>query len=73
MININIKIFAYRDNSDNPIDMGLFGTEVIYKMPQAEKKDYRPLEFPVWNISDDDIDYHEEGVDLWLMKRKMKL
>ena len=60
-------------NSDNPIDMGLFGTEVIYKMPQAEKQDYKALDFPVWNISDNDIDYHEEGVDLWLMKRKMKL
>ena len=51
-------------NSDNPIDMGLFGTEVIYKMPQAEKQDYKALDFPVWNISDNDIDYHEEGVDL---------
>ena len=51
-------------NSDNPIDAGLFGTEVIYRMPDAEKKDYKPLDFPVWNISETNIDYHEEGVDL---------
>jgi len=51
-------------NSDNPIDVGLFGTEVIYKMPNAEKQDYKSLDFPVWDISETDIDYHEEGVDL---------
>lgn len=51
-------------NSDNPIDVGLFGTEVVYKMPQAEKKDYKPIDFPVWDINDNNIDYHEEGVDL---------
>ena len=51
-------------NSDNPIDVGLFGTEVIYKMPNAEKQDYKPLDFPVWDITETNIDYHEEGVDL---------
>ena len=51
-------------NSDNPIDAGLFGTEVIYKMPNAEKQDYKSLDFPVWDISENNIDYHEEGVDL---------
>lgn len=51
-------------NSDNPIDVGLFGTEVIYKMPNAEKQDYKPLDFPVWDINETNIDYHEEGVDL---------
>ena len=51
-------------NSDNPIDAGLFGTEVIYKMPNAEKQDFESLDFPVWDISETNIDYHEEGVDL---------
>lgn len=51
-------------NSDNPIDIGLFGTEVIYKMPEAERQNFKPLDFPVWDISENDIDYHEEGVDL---------
>ena len=51
-------------NSDNPIDAGLFGTEVIYKMPNAERQDYKPLDFPVWDIDQNDIDFHEEGADL---------
>lgn len=51
-------------NSDNPIDAGLFGTEVIYKMPNAERQDYKPLDFPVWDIDHNDIDFHEEGADL---------
>lgn len=51
-------------NSDNPIDAGLFGTEVVYKMPQAEKGDYQTIEFPVWNITNGDIDFVMEGVDL---------
>ena len=52
-------------NSDNPIDAGLFGTEVIYKMPNAEKQDYKPLDFPVWNINENVISVHEEGVEIW--------
>lgn len=52
-------------NSDRQIDMGLLGTEVAYKMPQAEKNDFQPLDMPVWEISNDSIKYHEEGVDLW--------
>lgn len=52
-------------NSDNPIDAGLFGTEVAYKMPEAEKGKFKPLDMPVWDISESDIDMHEEGVDLW--------
>lgn len=52
-------------NSDNSIDMGLFGTEVVYKMPDAEKQKYKSLDFPVWDISSDSIKVHEEGVDLW--------
>lgn len=52
-------------NADNPIDLGLLGTEVIYKMPDAEKEKYKSLDFPVWDINANEIDYHEEGVDLW--------
>ncbi len=52
-------------NSDNPIDAGLFGTEVAYKMPDAEKGKFKPLDMPVWEISENDINMHEEGVDLW--------
>lgn len=52
-------------NSDNPIDAGLFGTEIAYKMPQAEKGDFKSLNLPVWEISKDKISMHEEGVDLW--------
>ena len=52
-------------NSDNPIDMGLLGTEVAYKMPDAEKGKLKPLDMPVWKISENNIEVHEEGVDLW--------
>lgn len=52
-------------NADNPIDLGLLGTEIIYKMPDAEKEKYKSLDFPVWDINANEIDYHEEGVDLW--------
>lgn len=52
-------------NSDNPIDAGLFGTEVAYEMPKAEKNVFNPLNMPVWNISDNSIDVHEEGVEIW--------
>lgn len=52
-------------NSDNLIDAGLFGTEIAYKMPEAEKGIFKPLDMPVWDISENDIDVHDEGVDLW--------
>jgi hypothetical protein len=52
-------------NSDKEIDVGLFGTEVAYKMPDAEKGKLKPLDMPVWEIREDFVDYHEEGVDLW--------
>lgn len=51
-------------NSDNPIDAGLFGTEIAYKMPEAEKGTFKPLDMPVWEISEKDIDLHYEGVEL---------
>lgn len=51
-------------NSDNSIDAGLFGTEVIYKMPKAEKGDYQAIDFPVWEITNDDVDFYMEGVEL---------
>lgn len=52
-------------NSNNPIDAGLFGTEVAYEMPKAQKGTFNSLEMPVWNINNDNIDLHMEGVDLW--------
>ena len=52
-------------NSDNPIDAGLFGTEIAYEMPKAEKGTLRPLDMPVWEINENDISVHEEGVELW--------
>ena len=42
----------------------LFGISVAYKMPNAEKKDYKSLDFPVWNILKDNITYREEGVEV---------
>lgn len=50
-------------NSDFPI--GGFIIDVAYKMPNAEKKDYRTLDFPVWSISKENISVHEEGVEIW--------
>lgn len=52
-------------NSDDPIDAGLFGTEVAYEMPKAEKNVYKPLNMPVWKISESNITVHEEGVEIW--------
>ena len=52
-------------NSDKEIDLGLLGSEVAYKMPEAEKGKYKTLDMPVWEIREDFINYHEEGVDLW--------
>lgn len=50
-------------NSGFPI--GGFIIDVAYKMPNAEKKDYRTLDFPVWSISKENISVHEEGVEIW--------
>ena len=33
-------------NSNNPIDLGLLGMEVAYKMPDAGKDNLKPLSFP---------------------------
>lgn len=49
-------------NIKYPID-GLF-IDVALKMPDAEKKEYRPLQFPVWCISNETITVHYEDVDL---------
>lgn len=52
-------------NSEFDNGGGLAGIDVVYKMPDAEKKKYKSLDFPVWDISNDSITVHEEGVDLW--------
>ncbi len=50
-------------NSDYPI--GGFIIDVAYKMPNAEKKDFRSLDMPVWKISKEDISLGYEGVEIW--------
>lgn len=52
-------------NSEFDNGGGLAGIDVVYKMPDAEKQKYKSLDFPVWNISNDSINVHEEGVDVW--------
>ena len=52
-------------NSEFDNGGGLAGIDVVYKMPDAEKQKYKSLDFPVWDISSDSINVHEEGVDLW--------
>ena len=52
-------------NSDNPIDAGLFGTEVAYQMPKAEKNVFKSLDMSIWDINASNITVHEEGVEIW--------
>ena len=52
-------------NSDNPIDISIFGTEIAYKMPKGKKNRFEPLYMPVWEISENNITFHEEGVEIW--------
>lgn len=49
-------------NSEHPI--GGFFIDVAYKMPDAEKKSYKTLKFPVWKISDTEISMREEEVEV---------
>lgn len=52
-------------NVDNLInEFSLFSPEIAYKMPDAEKDNFKSLDMPVWSINDS-IDVHYEGVDLW--------
>ena len=51
-------------NSDNSIDAGLFGTEIAYEMPKAEKNVFKPLDMPVWDINENNMSVHEEGVEI---------
>ena len=52
-------------NSEYPIDAGLFGSEIAYEMPNAQKGVFKSLEMPVWNISENNFDMHLEGAELW--------
>ena len=52
-------------NVDNLInEFSLFSPEIAYKMPDAEKDNFKSLDMPVWSINDS-IDVHYEGVELW--------
>ena len=48
-------------NSDFP--SGGIWVEVAYKMPEAEKQNYKPLQMPVWNINQDQISLKYEEVE----------
>jgi len=50
-------------NYNSPI--GGFLVDVAYKMPNAEKKAFKPINFAVWNIADNNITVKDEGVDIW--------
>lgn len=49
-------------NSEDPITMLL--PIVMYKMPDAEQGNFKSLDFPVWEINEDRIMFHEEGIDV---------
>lgn len=49
-------------NADEPVSM-LFA-DVAFKMPEAENNNFKPLDFPVWEISESNIDFRMEGVDI---------
>ena len=43
----------------------LLGVDIAYRMPEAEKGKLVAIDMPVWEISETNIDVHDEGVDLW--------
>lgn len=45
----------------------LFGIDVAYKMPEAEKGNLKPLDMPVWETNEKEINVHEEGTKLWMI------
>ena len=45
----------------------LFGIDVAYKMTEAEKGNLKPLDMPVWEINEKEINVHEEGIKLWMI------
>lgn len=51
-------------NTDQSDGM-LLGIDVAYKMPEAEKGNFKRIDMPVWIIDENAIDFHEEGVDVW--------
>ena len=63
MITTNFIWGMFNSEFDN--GGGLAGVDVAYKMPEAKKRKFKSLMFPVWEIDERHIDYHEEGVDLW--------
>lgn len=50
-------------NSDG--DLGLMSADIAFKMPEAEKKNEKVLDMVVWKISNDNVEFDREGVDLW--------
>ena len=51
-------------NSDREIDAGFFGAEVAYKMPEAEKHKLKSISFPVWDISENNVEIHYEEAEI---------
>ena len=48
-------------NSECPLDG--FMVDVAFKMPEAERGNYKSLDFPVWKISKDRVTVNYEGVE----------
>lgn len=62
---IIIKNFMWAMFNTNQSDGILLGIDVAYKMPEADKRNYKPIGMPVWDINENEIDVHEEGIDVW--------
>lgn len=62
---IIVKNFMWAMSNTQRNEGLLFGIDVAYKMPEAEKGNLKPLDMPVWEINEKEISVHEEAVDLW--------
>ena len=62
---IIVKNFMWAMSNTQRNEGLLFGIDVAYKMPEAEKRNLKPLDMPVWEINEKEISVHEEAVDLW--------